>query len=129
MLEKELDILTPQEAREAVGGSRSAGVVRDAARFPANKHLGPLGAIGTLPENLAAPGGTPRLARDDVRRYTSAMIDELKLVRVLADGLDSDEDISRLAPNKDYYLATPYGASGAGRELLQAMEHAGQNRG
>jgi len=55
--------------------------------------------------------------------------DKLKLIRVLADELDSGEDISPLAPHKVYYLATPYDVSGAGRALMQAMEDAGQNLG
>jgi hypothetical protein len=52
--------------------------------------------------------------------------DKLKLIRVLAEELDSGDDISPLAPHKVYYLSTPYGVLGAGRTLLQAMEHAGQ---
>lgn len=55
--------------------------------------------------------------------------DKLKLLRVLADELDSGEDISPLEPHKVYYLSTPYGMSGASKALLQAMEHAGQNLG
>jgi hypothetical protein len=55
--------------------------------------------------------------------------DKLKLIRVLADELDSGEDISPLEPHKVYYVATPYGTSGAGRVLSQAMENAGQNLG
>lgn len=45
--------------------------------------------------------------------------DKLKLIRVLADELDSGEDISPLMPHKVYYLATPYGVSGAGQALMQ----------
>jgi hypothetical protein len=48
--------------------------------------------------------------------------DKLKLIRVLADELDSGEDISPLMPHKVYYLATPYGVSGAGQALMQANE-------
>lgn len=53
--------------------------------------------------------------------------DKLKLLRVLADELDSGEDISPLVPHKVYYLATPYGMLGAGRKLLRAMQPTGQN--
>jgi hypothetical protein len=55
--------------------------------------------------------------------------DKLKLIRVLAEELDSGEDISPLAPHKVYSLPTPYGMTGAGRTLLQAMEQAGQEPG
>jgi hypothetical protein len=55
--------------------------------------------------------------------------DKLKLIRVLAEELDSGEDISPLTPQKVYYLPTPYGAMGAGRTLLQAMEDARQEPG
>jgi hypothetical protein len=55
--------------------------------------------------------------------------DKLKLIRVLAEDLDSGEDISPLAPHKVYYLSTPYDVLGAGRALLQAMEHTGQDLG
>ena len=55
--------------------------------------------------------------------------DKLKLIRVLAEGLDSGEDISPLAAHKVYYLPTPYGVLGAGRTLLQPMENAGQGPG
>jgi hypothetical protein len=50
--------------------------------------------------------------------------DKLKLIRVLAEELDSGEDILPLAPHKVYYLPTPYGAMGAGRTLLQAIQRA-----
>jgi hypothetical protein len=49
--------------------------------------------------------------------------DKLKLIRVLAEELDAGGNISPLAPHKVYYLPTPYGALGAGRALLDAMEH------
>jgi hypothetical protein len=51
--------------------------------------------------------------------------DKLKLIRVLAEELDAGGDISPLIPHKLYYLPTPYGTLGAGRALLDAMEHAG----
>ena len=49
-------------------------------------------------------------------------VDKLKLIRVLAEDLDSGEDISPLVPHKEYYLATPYDTLGAGQALMDAME-------
>ena len=54
--------------------------------------------------------------------------EKLTLIRVLAEELDSSEDISPLTPHKVYYLATPYGTSGAGRALLDAAAQTGQAR-
>jgi hypothetical protein len=51
-------------------------------------------------------------------------VDKLKLIRVLAEELDSGDDISPLVPHKVYYLPTPYGAFGAGQALMDAMKHA-----
>jgi hypothetical protein len=47
--------------------------------------------------------------------------DKLKLIRVLAEELDSGEDISPLVPHKVYYLPTLYDAVGTGRMLLDAI--------
>jgi hypothetical protein len=49
-------------------------------------------------------------------------VDKLKLIRVLAEDLDSGDDISPLVPHKVYYLATPYDSAGAGQALMDAME-------
>ncbi len=49
-------------------------------------------------------------------------VDKLRLIRVLAEELDTAEDISPLVAYKAYYLATPYGTSGAARTLMDAME-------
>ena len=54
--------------------------------------------------------------------------EKLRLIRVLAEELDSGEDISPLTPHKVYYVATPYGMSGAGRALLDAAAHPEQAR-
>ena len=51
-------------------------------------------------------------------------VDKLKLIRVLAEDLDSGDDISPLLPHKVYYLPTPYNAFGAGQALMDAMKHA-----
>jgi hypothetical protein len=53
------------------------------------------------------------------RRLPAA--DKLRLIRVLAEDLDRSEDVSPLEPHKVYYLATPYGAFGAGTVLMQSM--------
>ena len=54
--------------------------------------------------------------------------EKLRLIRVLAEELDSGEDISPLTPHKVYYMATPYEISGAGRALLDAAAQAEQAR-
>jgi hypothetical protein len=54
--------------------------------------------------------------------------EKLRLIRVLAEELDSGEDISPLTPHKVYYMATPYEVSGAGRALLDAAAQTGQAR-
>jgi hypothetical protein len=41
--------------------------------------------------------------------------DKLKLIRLLAEELDTNEDISPLEPHKVYYLPTPYDSFGAVR--------------
>ena len=48
-------------------------------------------------------------------------LDKLRLIRILTEELDTDEDISPFQPNKIYYLPTPYNSFGAGRILMQAM--------
>jgi hypothetical protein len=53
--------------------------------------------------------------------------DKIKLIRILAEKLDEDEDISPLVPYKLYELPTPYGIVGAAETLLQALESADDN--
>ena len=48
-------------------------------------------------------------------------LDKLRLIRILAEELDADEDIYPLQPNKLYYLPTPYNSFGVGRLLMAAM--------
>lgn len=48
--------------------------------------------------------------------------DKLKLIRLLAESLDSGEDIAPLAPHKTYYLSTPYDAYGAAGALMAAAK-------
>lgn len=48
--------------------------------------------------------------------------DKLKLIRILAEQLDTNEDISPLEPHKVHYLPTSYNSFGAGEILMQAMQ-------
>jgi len=45
-------------------------------------------------------------------------IEKLKLIRILVEDLDMDEDISPLEPFKTYDLPTPYDSFGAGAVLM-----------
>lgn len=47
--------------------------------------------------------------------------EKVRLIRILAEELDTTEDISPLQPNKLYYLPTPYASFGAGRVLMTAI--------
>ena len=53
-------------------------------------------------------------------------VEKLKLIRILAEDLESAEDISPLKPFKAYDLPTPYNSFGAGATLMQALESADQ---
>lgn len=48
--------------------------------------------------------------------------DKLKLIRILAEDLDSDEDISPFESSKVYYLATPYNSFGVAEVLVKGIE-------
>jgi len=48
--------------------------------------------------------------------------EKLRLIRILAEELDTEEDIYPLQPHKVYYLATPYQSYGTGRVLMTAMK-------
>lgn len=48
-------------------------------------------------------------------------LDKLRLIRILAEELDSDEEIYPLQPNKIYYLPTPYNSFGVGRLLMAEL--------
>jgi hypothetical protein len=56
-------------------------------------------------------------------------VDKLKLIRLLAEDLDSGDDISPLTPHAVYYLATPYDTLGAGQALMDAQERSEQDHG
>jgi hypothetical protein len=47
--------------------------------------------------------------------------EKMRLIRILAEELDTDEDIFPLQPNRIYYLPTPYNSFGVGRLLMSAM--------
>src|ERR1700740_79712 len=49
-------------------------------------------------------------------------LEKLRLIRILAEDLDTAEDIAPFEPHKIYYLPTPYNTFGAGRALMQAMQ-------
>ena len=56
-------------------------------------------------------------------------VDKLRLIRLLAEELDSGEDISPLVPYKVYYLPTPYATYGAAGALLAAAKVGQANPG
>lgn len=47
-------------------------------------------------------------------------IDKVKLIRILAEDLDTSENIFPLEPNKIYHLPTPYDSFGAAEMLMNA---------
>ncbi len=55
-----------------------------------------------------------------------SIIEKLKLIRILAEDLESAEDIAPLKPFKAYDLPTPYNNFGAGATLMQALESENQ---
>ncbi|BDI16851.1 hypothetical protein ANSO36C_26530 [Nostoc cf. commune SO-36] len=52
--------------------------------------------------------------------------EKLKLIRILAQELDTNEDISPLEPFKTYDLPTSYNSFGAGEILMQALKQTDQ---
>ena len=50
-------------------------------------------------------------------------LDKIRLIRVLAQELDTEKDIFPFEPYKIYYLSTPYQAFGAGKALMDAMRN------
>jgi hypothetical protein len=49
-------------------------------------------------------------------------LEKLRLIRILAEDLDTAADIAPFEPNKIYYLPTPYHTFGVGSALMQAMQ-------
>ena len=60
----------------------------------------------------------------DVKKLSVS--EKIKLIRSLAEELDSDEDISPLQPFKTYYLPTPYNLFGVGKALMEEMNQTNQ---
>lgn len=56
----------------------------------------------------------------DIRKLSA--IEKLKLIRILAEDLDTAESISPLEPFKTYDLPTPYDSFGAGAVLMEALK-------
>ncbi len=55
-----------------------------------------------------------------------SIMEKLKLIRILAEDLETAEDISPLEPFKIYDLPTPYNNFGAGDALMQSLESVNQ---
>lgn len=55
-----------------------------------------------------------------VRRLPA--MDKVKLIRILAEDLDTSENIFPLEPNKVYNLPTPYDSFGAAEMLMNALK-------
>ncbi len=55
-----------------------------------------------------------------------SIMEKLKLIRILAEDLETAEDISPLEPFKTYDLPTPYNSFGAGAALMQTLDSAQQ---
>ena len=53
-----------------------------------------------------------------------ATLDKIRLIRILAQELDTEKDIFAFEPHKIYYMVTPYNVFGAGRALMDAMRTA-----
>ncbi|HID51294.1 MAG TPA: hypothetical protein EYP41_04550 [Anaerolineae bacterium] len=51
-----------------------------------------------------------------------SVLDKIRLIRILAEELDTEKNIFPFEPHKIYYLATPYNLFGAGRALMDAMK-------
>ena len=51
-------------------------------------------------------------------------LDKLKLIRILAEDLETTEDISPLMPHKVYYMPTPYDSYGAAEVLMNLLNSA-----
>ena len=49
-------------------------------------------------------------------------LDKIRLIRILAEELDMEENIYPLEPYKTYYVATPYDAFGAAKTLMDELK-------
>ncbi len=50
------------------------------------------------------------------------MFEKLRLIRVLAEQLDTDEDVFPFIPNRIYEMPTPYNTFGAAEILMNTLE-------
>jgi hypothetical protein len=50
-----------------------------------------------------------------------ATVDKLRLIRILAEDLETDEDIAPFVAGKTYHIATAYDTAGAARTFADAM--------
>ncbi|MGI0481924.1 hypothetical protein ACN4EE_14205 [Geminocystis sp. CENA526] len=53
--------------------------------------------------------------------------EKLKLIRILAEDLDTVENIAPLEPFKTYELPTPYDSFGAGKILMETLKQDKEN--
>lgn len=56
-----------------------------------------------------------------------SVLEKIKLIRLLAESLETSQDISPLEPFKTYDIPTPYNNFGAGIVLMEAMKQSGLN--
>lgn len=54
-------------------------------------------------------------------------IEKLKLIRILAEDLDTAENIAPLEPFKTYELPTPYDSFGVGSILIETLKQDAKN--
>jgi len=52
--------------------------------------------------------------------------DKIRLIRILAEDLDTGETVFPLEPNRTYSLPTPYNAFGVAETLMKALETEGR---
>lgn len=58
----------------------------------------------------------------DVRQLPA--IDKIKLIRILAEDIDYQEEISPFETNKIYFLSTPFNSFGAAEILIEELRYA-----
>lgn len=56
-----------------------------------------------------------------------SVLEKIKLIRLLAESLETSQDISPLEPFKTYDIPTPYNNFGAGIVLMEAMKQSDLN--
>jgi hypothetical protein len=73
---------------------------------------------------MSVLGGVDKMTLADIipiaRKLSPS--EKLKLIRILAEDLDTVEDISPLEPFKTYDLPTPYNSFGAGAVMMEALK-------